>query len=315
MPRGPVSVLLYHPDAAADYARLVRAPRDRIRLHVASTREEAVPHLPEAEVLYTWGFPGELLPRAKRLRWVQIMGAGVDRFLTAPLPPDVKLTRALGVFGPWMAQYTLGWLLWVTLRMEAVRQAQQARRWAPFNADRLHGRTLGILGAGSIGRAIARAARAFGMRVTGVTRSGRRVAGVDRVYGRGALRAFLREADYVVVVLPLTPETRGIIGEPELRAMKPSAWLVNIGRGPLVDEAALIRALRERWIAGAILDVFPKEPLPPEHPLWALPNVVVTPHIAGPSTPEEIAPIFNANLRRYLAGRRLLGLVDRRRGY
>lgn len=315
MPRGPVSVLLYHPEAAADYARLVRAPRDRIRLHVASTREEAVPHLPEAEVLYTWGFPGELLPRAKRLRWVQIMGAGVDRFLTAPLPPDVKLTRAPGVFGPWMAQYTLGWLLWVTLRMEAVRQAQQARRWAPFNADRLHGRTLGILGAGSIGRAIARAARAFGMRVTGVTRSGRRVAGVDRVYGRGALRAFLREADYVVVVLPLTPETRGIIGEPELRAMKPSAWLVNIGRGPLVDEAALIRALQERWIAGAILDVFPKEPLPPEHPLWGLPNVVVTPHIAGPSTPEEIAPIFNANLRRYLAGRRLLGLVDRRRGY
>lgn len=315
MPRGPVSVLLYHPDAAADYARLVRAPRDRIRLHVASTREEAVPHLPEAEVLYTWGFPRELLPRAKRLRWVQIMGAGVDRFLTAPLPSDVKLTRAPGVFGPWMAQYTLGWLLWVTLRMEAVRQAQQARRWAPFNADRLHGRTLGILGAGSIGRAIARAARAFGMRVTGVTRSGRRVAGVDRVYGRGALRAFLREADYVVVVLPLTPETRGIIGEPELRAMKPSAWLVNIGRGPLVDEAALIRALQERWIAGAILDVFPKEPLPPEHPLWGLPNVVVTPHIAGPSTPEEIAPIFNANLRRYLAGRRLLGLVDRRRGY
>ncbi|MBI2461097.1 MAG: D-2-hydroxyacid dehydrogenase [Candidatus Rokubacteria bacterium] len=315
MPRGPVSVLLYHPDAAADYARLVRAPRDRIRLHVASTREEAELHLAEAEVLYTWGFPGELLPRAKRLRWVQIMGAGVDRFLTAPLPPGVKLTRAPGVFGPWMAQYALGWLLWVTQRMEAVRQAQQARRWAPFNADRLHGRTLGILGAGSIGRAIARAARAFGMRVTGVTRSGRRVAGVDRVYGRGALRAFLREADWVVVVLPLTPETRGIIGEPELRAMKPSAWLVNIGRGALVEEAALIRALQERWIAGAILDVFPKEPLPPEHPLWALPNVVVTPHIAGPSTPEEIAPIFNANLRRYLADRRLLGLVDRRRGY
>lgn len=314
MPRDPVPVLLYHPDDAAEYARLVRAPRGAVRLHVASTREEAEAVIAEAEVLYAWGFPVELLPRARRLRWVQAMGAGVDRFLEAGLPPEVRITRA-AVFGPWMAEYTLGWLLWVTLRMEAVRQAQAAWRWAPFNADRLGGRTLGILGVGSIGRAIARAAKGFGMRVTGVNRSGRPVAGVDRIYRRGALRAFLREADAVVLVLPLTPETRGIIGEAELRAMKPSAWLVNIGRGALVDEAALLRALRERWIAGAILDVFAQEPLPPEHPFWGLPHVVVTPHSAGPSVADEIAPIFNENLRRYLAGRRLLGLVDRRRGY
>ncbi len=314
MPRDPITVLLYHPDEADEYAELVRAPRGAIRLHVASTREEAALLIAEAEVLYAWGFPVELLRHARRLRWVQVMGAGVDRFLKAPLPPEVKLTRA-AVFGTWMAEYTLGWLLWVTLRMEAVRQAQAARRWAPFNADRLHSRTLGILGAGSIGRAIARATKGFGMRVTGVNRSGKPVAGVDRVYRRGALRAFLRDADWVVLALPLTPETRGIIGEAELRAMKPSAWLVNIGRGALVEEATLIQALQERWIAGAILDVFAREPLPPEHPLWGLPNVVVTPHIAGPSDPAEIAPIFNENLRRYLAGRRLLGLVDRRRGY
>lgn len=314
MPRDPITVLLYHPDEADEYAKLVRAPKGAIRLHVASNREAAEALIAEAEVLYAWAFPVELLPRAKRLRWVQAMGAGVDRFLDAPLPPEVRITRA-AVFGPWMAEYTLGWLLWVTQRMEAVRRAQAARRWAPFNADRLGGRTLGILGTGSIGRAIARAAKGFGMRVTGVNRSGRPVAGVDRVYRRGALRMFLRDADVVVLVLPLTPETRGIIGEAELRTMKPSAWLVNIGRGALVDEAALIQALRERWIAGAILDVFAREPLPPEHPLWGLPNVVVTPHIAGPSDPAEIAPVFNENLRRYLAGRRLLGLVDRRRGY
>lgn len=314
MPRDPTTVLLYHPDEAGEYAKLVRAPKGAIRLHLASNREEAALLIAEAEILYAWGFPVDLLRHARRLRWVQVMGAGVDRFLEAPLPPEVKLTRA-AVFGPWMAEYTLGWLLWVTLRMEAVRQAQAARRWAPFNADRLGGRTLGILGAGSIGRAIARAAKGFGMRVTGVNRSGKPVAGVDRIYRRSALRALLREADVVVLVLPLTPKTRGIIGEAELRAMKPSAWLVNIGRGALVDEAALLRALQERWIAGAILDVFAREPLPPEHPLWGLPNVVVTPHIAGPSDPAEIAPIFNENLRRYLAGRQLLGLVDRRRGY
>jgi phosphoglycerate dehydrogenase-like enzyme len=148
-----------------------------------------------------------------------------------------------------------------------------------------------------------------------VSRSGRPVAGIERVYPARGLRTALRAADFVVVVLPLNDQTRGLIGAPELAAMRPTAWLINIGRGPVVDEGALIHALERRTIGGAILDVFAAEPLPAEHPLWRLPNVVITPHIAGPNIPEEIAPVFNENLARFLAGRPLRHAVDRTRGY
>lgn len=316
MPRpGPITVLVYHPDEAQTYARLVRAPRGRVRLRVASTPGEALPYVDEMDVLYTWGFPSNFLPRARRLRWVQVMGAGVDRFLDAPFPPKVVLTRAEGVFGPWMAEYTFGWLLWGTQHTETFRAAQRARRWEPVAPSLLRGKTLGVAGLGSVGRAIARLGRAFAMRVLGLSRSGRRVPEVERVFRRAGFREMLRASDYVVLVVPLTPETRGLVGEAELRAMRAGAWLVNLGRGHLIQEQALVRALHERWIAGAVLDVFGEEPLPAEHPFWGMPNVVVTPHVSGPSDPAEIAPIFNDNLRRFLQGRALRGRVDLRRGY
>jgi phosphoglycerate dehydrogenase-like enzyme len=315
MSRPPVSVLVYHPHEAQAYARLVRAPRGRIRLRVTASPEEAKALIEDTEVLFTWGFPTDLLPSARRLRWIQVMGAGVDGFLDAPFPPKVMLTRTEGIFGPGMAEYTLGWLLWSAQRMEAFRWAQRAGRWDSVPPTLLRGKTIGIVGLGSIGRAIARVALAFGMRVIGVNRSGRRVPEVERVYRRAQLRELLGASDYLVLVLPLTPETRGFLGDAELRAMRPEAWLVNIGRGALVQGNALVRALQERWIAGAVLDVFTEEPLPSEHPLWAMPNVVVTPHVSGPSAPADIAPIFNDNLARFLRGRALRGRVDLNRGY
>jgi len=314
-PKGPVSVLVYHPDEAQAYARLIRAPRGQIRLRVASTPETALPFVEEMDVLYTWGFPNEFLPMARRLRWVQVMGAGVNAFLDTPFPPKVVLTRVEGVFGPWMAEYVFGWLLWASQRTEPLRAVQRLRRWEPMTPFLLRGRTLGIVGMGSVGRVIASVGRAFQMRVLGLSRTGHRVPEVDRVYRRPAFHEFLAASDYVVLVAPLTPETRGMLGEPELHAMKPEAWLVNLGRGSLIQEPTLVRALQERWIAGAVLDVFSEEPLPTEHPFWGMPNVVVTPHISGPSLPEEIAPIFNENLRRFLSGRPLRGRVDIRRGY
>jgi phosphoglycerate dehydrogenase-like enzyme len=312
----PVDVLVYDTSDARRYAGLVRAPRGRVVLHVASTPQEAAAHIADAEVLYAWKFPAELYEKAGRLRWLQAMGAGVEWALVPNLPPRVVVTRAPGVFGPWMAEYVLGWCLWITQRITAYRDAQRRREWIQHvPPERLAGKTLAIVGLGDIGRVVARAARGLGMRVIGVTRSGRRVAGVERVYPSRELGRALGAADFVVVILPLNERTRGLIGDAELAVMRPTAWLLNIGRGPVIDEAALLRALERRTIAGAVLDVFATEPLPHDHPLWALDNVVITPHISGPTTPEEIAPVFNDNLTRYLAGRPLRHVVDRRRGY
>jgi phosphoglycerate dehydrogenase-like enzyme len=311
----PRLILVYHPEDAAAYAALVRLPRRGLEIAVCSTPEAAAARVGEAEILYAWGFPGDLLPGATRLRWIQCMGAGVERFLVPGLPEEVVITRAAGIFGPWMAEYALGWALWSTQKMERFRAQQCARHWRPVDPTRLHGATLCVVGLGEIGRAVARAAQALGMRVVGVSRSGRGAREAHRVVRPVALTRALEDADVVVVTVPLTAATRGLIGAAQLAAMKPTAWLINIARGPVVDESALLLALHERAIGGAVLDVFCEEPLPPGHPLWGLDNVVITPHISGPSTPAEIGPIFDDNLRRYLAGRPLRHVADRRRGY
>jgi glyoxylate/hydroxypyruvate reductase A len=310
-------ILVYYPDPAEAraYAKLIEPPRPSLTAHVASTPEDAAALIGEAEILYAWRFPTDLLAHAPRLAWVQSMGAGVDRFLVPQLPRKVILTRAAGIFGPWMAEYTVGWCLWVTQRMELFREQQRQRRWVEVNPVRLGGATLCVVGLGDIGRAIGRAARALGMRVIGVTRSGRAAREAHRVYRTGAIRQALAQADFVVLTVPLTPVTHDLIGARELAAMKRSAWLLNVARGPVVDEDALIAALTDRRIGGAVLDVFNREPLPADHPFWALDNVAITPHISGPSVAAEIAPIFNDNLRRYLAGRPLRHVVDRTRGY
>ena len=304
-------ILVHHPEEAADYARLVRLPRRGLELAVSSNEVEAARLIEETEILYAWNFPRSLLGRAPRLRWIQNMGAGVERFLVPELASDVILTRVAGIFGPWMAEYTLGWALWTTQKMERFR----TREWREVNPTRLRGATLCVVGLGDIGRAIARAARALGMEVVGVSRSGRRVREAHRVLRTAALPRALAAADFVVLTVPLTDATCGLIDAAALAAMKPGAWLINIARGAVVDEAALVSALRARRIGGAVLDVFAEEPLPAAHPLWALDNAVITPHISGPSTPKEITPIFQDNLRRYLTNRPLRHVADRRRGY
>jgi glyoxylate/hydroxypyruvate reductase A len=309
-------VLVYHPEPgeALAYARLIRRPPG-VTVHVCATPEEAAPLITDAEVLYAWGFPAALLARARRLRWYQVMGAGVERALVPELPKRVKVTRVAGIFGSWMAEYTLGWCFWVAQGMDGFRARQRERRWRPVDPRRLRGQTLCVVGLGDIGAGIAATARAIGMNVVGVSRSGRRVGAVRKVHRTTAIREALAEADFCVLTVPLTPATRGLVGARELAAMKPTAWLINVARGPVVDEAALIEALTAKRIGGAILDVFDTEPLPASHPFWTLDNVVVTPHISGPSVPVEIAPIFGDNLRRHLSGRPLRFQVDSRRGY
>ena len=308
------TVLVYHADRR--YAELVRVPKRGVSVHIAATPSEAAGAVADAEILYAWKFPPQLYAKAGRLKWLQVMGAGVDWALVPELPAHVQITRAPGVFGPWMAEYVLAWCLWVTQRLKPYRDAQRQRRWDDHVLpDRLGGKTLTIVGLGDIGRDIARAARGLGMRVLGVSRRGRPVREATRMYPVSAMTRALREADFVVLLLPLTPETRGIIGADALTAMKSTAWLINIARGAIADEGALMQALEQRRIAGAVLDVFDREPLPPSHPLWKMDNVVVTPHISGPSTADALTPVFNDNLARYLAGRPLRHVVDRRRGY
>jgi phosphoglycerate dehydrogenase-like enzyme len=310
-------ILVYHPDEADTYARLINVPRGRdVVIHVAATEADAAAHIADVEVVYAWKLPPALYGKARRLRWLQAMGAGVDWALVPDLRRRVIVTRAPGVFGSWMSEYVIGWCSWVSQRMETYRAAQRERRWiGDVMPERLRGRTLTLVGIGDIGGEIARVARAVGMRVVGVSRSGRRVPHVDRVHRTVHLHRALSAADFVVVVVPLTPATRGLIDATALAAMRPDAWLLNIGRGAVVDDAALVAALRTRRIAGAILDVFPSEPLPPEHPLWRLENAVITPHVAGPSTAQEIAPVFNDNLARWLSDQPLHHIVDRRKGY
>jgi len=308
------TVLVYHADRR--YAELVRVPKRGVSVRIAATPSEAAGAVADAEILYAWKFPPQLYAKASRLQWMQVMGAGVDWALVPELPPSVQVTRAPGVFGPWMAEYVLGWCSWVTQKMKTYRDAQRQRRWDDHVLpDRLSGKTMTIVGLGDIGRDIARVARGLGMRVLGVSRRGRPVREAARVYPVTAMARALREADFVVLLLPLTAETRGIIGSDALAVMKSTAWLINIARGAVVNEPALLEALEQKRIAGAVLDVFDREPLPPSHPLWRVDNVVVTPHISGPSTPDAIAPVFNDNRARYLAGRPLRHVVDRQQGY
>ena len=273
--------------------------------------------MPEADVLLgSISFPAHLLAHAQRLRWIQVTGAGVDRFLASGgLPDGVILTRADVAFGDQIAEYVIGHLLAVTQRIREVVTLQSSRRWKPLTLSWLKGRTLGVAGVGSIGRAVAARAAGLGMNTVGLARTSRAVPGIDSVYGPDRLREFLAELDVLALCVPRTSETEGMIGRAELDSMKETAILVNVARGAVVDQAALIDALRSGRLAHAILDVFETEPLAKDSPLWTMENVTVTSHHAGLNIPEHIAGFFLENLRRFRENLPLQGIVDPKRGY
>lgn len=266
--------------------------------------------------------PGDILERAPKLRWLQLTSAGADRLMEAPIvrSSPVKVTTASGIHAAPISEYVIGAMIAFAKGFPGALRAQAEGRWNPYMPEELEGKTVGILGAGAIGSRVADLARALGMRVVAVRRS----AGASQK-GEGGMEHLppselpylLGESDYVVVAVPLTPDTRMMIGEAELRQMKPTAVLINIARGAVIDERALTRGLKEGWIAGAALDVFEQEPLPPESELWKLPNVLLTPHISGgtPRYMERAVGLFCDNLRRYLDGQPLRNVVDPGRGY
>lgn len=284
----------------------------------AVRREEAEQHLPDAEVLLTWAVPDPWVERAVRLRWVHVTSAGVDHLLGGALwRSSVWITNSRGVHAGPLAEHVLGWLLMFARNLHMHLEHQRHRRWQREEGGQLTGSTVGILGLGAVGREVARLCKAFGARVVGMRRRPDPVPHVDRVVGPGGLRDVLEVSDYVVLTLPLVPSTRGLLGPQQLGWMKPQAVLVNVGRGGLVDEVALAAALREGRLRGAALDTFASEPLPPDSPLWGLPNVLLSPHVAGSfhGYMDRVVELFCDNLRRYLEGDSLRNVVDRETGY
>jgi phosphoglycerate dehydrogenase-like enzyme len=300
----------------------VRAAAPDMQVVVTNERAEVERVLDEVEIVAGW-FPHDLLSQARRLRWLQEWGAGVDWLLRHPEAAelDFTLTNASGVHAIQISEQIIGYLLAFARQLPQAIRAQERRAWQSAKREQvfeLAGKTMLLIGVGAIGERTAEIAAALGMRVLGIRRNpAGELPGIEAMYGPDRLLELLPEADCVVLTIPLSRETQGMIGERELRAMKPTSHLVNIGRGGTIQEPVLIQALREGWIAGAGLDVFEQEPLPETSPLWELDNVIITAHYAGmsPAYDERALAIFLDNLRRYRAGQPLRNVVDKAAGY
>jgi phosphoglycerate dehydrogenase-like enzyme len=335
-----VLVTLKADEALIDRLQAI-APRLNIMHHPAHTATEIPPDVwDEVEVLFT----GNVFPdteMAPRLRWVQVISAGVDRLRDNPLfeNQSIKLTTTSGMHAVTMAEYALALMLYFAHGLPQLQDWQASHQWpknsgAVYEVRMLRGATLGIIGYGSIGRELARLARSFGMEILATKRNAMNPGNgrgdyaepgtgdpdgaiCHRLYPSQALKSMLRECDYVVVLTPRTPETENLLDADAIGAMKTGAVLVNMARGGIVDEAALIAALESGNLRGAAFDVFEEEPLPEDHPLWDAPNLIISPHIAGvmPDYLVRAADIFAENLEHYLNRRELLNIVDWERGY
>ncbi|MFC2005355.1 D-2-hydroxyacid dehydrogenase [Chloroflexota bacterium] len=286
-----------------------------------TSKEKLGALLAEAEVIFGLRLPKNVITRAPKMKWIQVLSAGVNRFLDAEMVESpVIMTNVSGIHAIPISEFVLEQMLMFVKLAPLCFQMKQEKRWERPPPSMLRSKTVGVVGLGSIGREVARLSKAFGMRVVATRRSakrGGRARYVDMLLPRDQLQQLLGESDFVVLALPLTPETKKLIGEEELRNMKPTAHLINIARGEIVDEEALIRALEEHRIAGAGLDVFATEPLPPDSRLWELPNVIFSPHISGGQEDYAVrgTEVFCENLRRYLSGKKLLNVVDKKKGY
>jgi phosphoglycerate dehydrogenase-like enzyme len=341
-PGGAPLAIALSPILAARYRardlERIREAAPGARLVTLSVEGLADGPLDDVEVLLRGWLSAEafdrLLSRAPRLTWVHSASAGVERALTPTARErGVVITNARGVFSRPIAEYVLMMILAISRRLPQLLELQRERTWQPLEGAELRDLTIGIVGLGSIGRAVAALASAFGCRVVAVRRNvdagdgrgsgrsgdvdGLRDVEPDEVLGPDALPALLGQSDFVVLAAPLTPETEGMIDDAALAAMKHGSWLVNVARGRLIDERALLRALREGRIGGAVLDTFAEEPLPPDSPFYDLPNAIVTPHTSWSSgrVLDRSVELFCDNLRRFAAGEPLLNVVDPDAGY
>jgi phosphoglycerate dehydrogenase-like enzyme len=257
----------------------------------------------------------DALPQLSKLRWAQSIYAGVEPLGDRALRRDYVLTNARGVFGESMSEYVFGYLLFHEKKMLERIQAQRSTQWQRQESGVLRGKTMGLLGVGSIGAHLAGTAKHFGMMVRGYTRSSETSTQVDRYFHGSELSKFAEGLDYLVCVLPRTEETNRIVDAKLLETLPPHAVFVNVGRGNAVDEMALVDTLTKGELAAAVLDVFEKEPLPESHPFWTTPNLYMTFHTSAISYPEDLTKLFIENYQLYVGGKPLKYMVDFERGY
>ncbi|MFN6559006.1 MAG: D-2-hydroxyacid dehydrogenase [Nostoc sp. ChiSLP01] len=278
----------------------------------------------DAEVYFSWFLSKsnvlhKILEAAPALRWHHAPNAGVNHILTPIyLKRDIILTNGAGVHGIPIAEFVITYILARAKHLQELYSLQAQRHWKRgFTIKELTDATLLIIGAGGIGQEIAARAKPFGLKIIGSRRHPQELPNFDKVVGTDEWRSLLPTVDYVVIATPLTHETKEFIDESVLRSLPPHAYLINIARGGVIDESALIKALTEGWIAGAALDTVTTEPLPPESPLWSLPNIFITPHTSGhsPKSKQRSIALFIDNLRRYQAGEPLRNVVDKEAGY
>ncbi len=316
----PTRVLIWT-DAPTAYLDAITAASLAGRIAVETLPRKDLPsqvQRADAEAMLAWGAPPGLLPQMPNLRWAQALTAGVEGWLALPdLPPALALTCARGTHRESMAENILGALFHLTKPYAAIVEDQKHSKWIRRVATPLAGQTLGILGLGAIGQQVAQIATTIGMRVIGTKRRPEMLPGVAATLLPEQTDEVLAQSDFVLLLLPATPETDSFIDARRLARMKPTAWLLNFGRGHLIADADLIAAVQSRHIAGAVLDVFRQEPLPVEHPFWTTERIVVLPHIGGghPQRDRVVAQLFADNLRRFLDGKPLREVVDRAAGY
>lgn len=311
-------VIYTHPDSAHEFSSIpARFPEVEVQIEETSERfEEAARQA--GIICIARRYERETILQARRLRWLHVGGTGVDRLHPFDeLNPELVITNTPALNAEMMADYVVCTILMLTWDFPRLMRNQAARIWERWGSEKVSQKVVTLVGLGGIARPIINRVRVMGMRVVGVRRSTEPVLGVEQVFATDQLHEALAAGDYVVLAVPLTPETRGLIGTRELQAMKRSAYLINVCRGQVVQEEALVEALREGTIAGAALDVFAKEPLPSGSELWGLDNTILTPHISSWSSDyrRRATEIFVENMERYLAGESLLHQVDRERGY
>jgi phosphoglycerate dehydrogenase-like enzyme len=297
---------LAHKTDAALYLRELPPHAPELDFIAATSPEQALAHTAGVTAIIAMAHevPAQVVATAPALDWIQALTTGIDPLPELALPGRVTITNARGIHGPQMSELAILQMMSLLRDYPRMLRNQAQRHWQRWPQRLLLGKTLAVVGVGVIAEELARRCQALGMRVLGVSAGRQQAPGFDRIYPRAQLAAAAAEADFLVVLAPYTPANHHLVDGAVIGAMRPGAYLLNLARGPLVDESALLAALQARSIAGAALDVFATEPLPAQHPLWTLPNVIVTPHIGGLSDcyAQQLLPLLVHNVKAYAAG-------------